>query len=387
MIRRISTLCLLIFGLLACKNDPPSLVTADMNEQERNYFEDYESPESKWGYINKNGAMVIKNIYDDCRDFIDGVAIVNLKGKWGYIDTNGELLIDHKYMEAGSFKSGLALVKDFEGRTYFINKEGKEILSFEADKIKEFEHGLSLCMKGNLWGAYDTNGKEIISAKYMRLKVLNENHLVAKLTSKSILLDHNGEKVNDVEFDKLYFDGSYPYVIRTDKQYFVLDERHQIINNSYDKIEAFKSELSLAKNDGQYQLIDIRGKQVKKLNYNKVEYAGQGHWKYKENDKWGLLDKQGEEMTEADFYLLNRYKEDFIVYGENEDNWGYLDSKGDVATKAEYPLVWDYHNGHARIISRTGFGFIDKTSNISVDPKYFELRDFNDGLARAQLFW
>lgn len=386
MIRTFLLTLLVVLSFWACKNDPPTLVSPDMNDLEKAYFEDYDVPEDKWGYIDISGKMKIKNIYDDCRDFMDGIALTSINGKWGYIDTKGKTIIDHQFIEAGSFINGLALVKDFEGARYFINKKGEKALEVEGDKLKEFDHGLSVFVSKGFAGAYDTKGSVSIPADYEKLKVLNDQHVLAKRGKKYMLLDHKGSKINDLVFDKLYFEGSFPYVIKEEGKYFVLNDQFEKLDKAFDKLEAFKSKYNLAKNGDVYQLIDIRAKQIKELIYERVEYAGEGRWKYKKEGKWGLLDEEGNLMTEATFYLLNRYKEGFIVYGENEDKWGYLDASGNIATKAAYPLVWDYHNGHARFISMYGFGFIGKNSEISVAPRYFELRDFNDGLARAQLF-
>jgi len=387
MIRTFSVTLLLVLIALACKNDPPTLVSPEMNDIERAYFEDYTAPELKWGYIDINGDLRIKNKFDDCRDFIDGTALTNLNGKWGYIDISGKTLIEHKFLKAGSFKNGLALVKDFEGNSYFINKNGEKTLTLEANKVKEFEFGLSICMIGNLWGAYDSKGELVIKPNYNKLKVLNDMHVLAKNEKEYHLLKHDGSKVNELVFDKLYYDDDFPYVIKQDKKYYVLDESFKKINKAFDKLESFKGKYALAKSEGQYQLIDIRAKQIKNLNHDRIEYAGEGKWKYKKDGKWGLLDETGELMTEANFYLLNRYEEGFMVFGENEDSWGYLDASGNIATEAQYPLLWDYHNGYARFISRNGFGFLDKDGEIVVSGRYYELRDYNDGLARTQLFW
>ena len=43
----------------------------------------------KWGYIDRNGALIIPAQYDDAGGFSEGLAPVKLKGKWGYIDRNG----------------------------------------------------------------------------------------------------------------------------------------------------------------------------------------------------------------------------------------------------------------------------------------------------------
>ena len=45
----------------------------------------------KWGYIDRNGQMVIAPIYELARGFNIGLAPVRLNGKWGYIHSDGTL--------------------------------------------------------------------------------------------------------------------------------------------------------------------------------------------------------------------------------------------------------------------------------------------------------
>ena len=40
----------------------------------------------EYGYINKQGEMVIKAEFENAKPFSEGVAAVKLHGKWGYIN-------------------------------------------------------------------------------------------------------------------------------------------------------------------------------------------------------------------------------------------------------------------------------------------------------------
>ena len=45
--------------------------------------------DSKYGYIDKTGNILIQFKYDEAAEFVDGKARVMLAGKWFYIDKNG----------------------------------------------------------------------------------------------------------------------------------------------------------------------------------------------------------------------------------------------------------------------------------------------------------
>lgn len=98
--------------------------------------------DGKWGYVDtKNKAIIPINLaYETVSDFSDGLSAVfnyeensdNLK--YGYIDKTGKLVIPMQFIKAYwddsegliDFNNGIAVVNDKEGRTFCIDKKGKE---------------------------------------------------------------------------------------------------------------------------------------------------------------------------------------------------------------------------------------------------------------------
>lgn len=65
-----------------------------------------------WGFIDKDGTVVIEPKYEDARSFVNGLAAVQYAGQWGYIDSTGKLVIDTQFEDAKDFTSqGSAFVK------------------------------------------------------------------------------------------------------------------------------------------------------------------------------------------------------------------------------------------------------------------------------------
>ncbi|MDE4456079.1 WG repeat-containing protein [Psychrobacter sp. DAB_AL62B] len=98
--------------------------------------------DGKWGYVDTTNKSIISiNLaYEIVSDFSDGLAAVfnyeensdNLK--YGYIDKTGKLVIPMQFTKAYwddtegliDFSNGIAVVNDKEGRTFCIDKKGKE---------------------------------------------------------------------------------------------------------------------------------------------------------------------------------------------------------------------------------------------------------------------
>lgn len=78
----------------------------------------------RWGFLDAQGQLVIKPIYDAVGDFHFGAAAARQKDKWGYIDLTGNWLIQPTFDEVQNFtQSGLAVVKQ-NGKIQIIDRKG-----------------------------------------------------------------------------------------------------------------------------------------------------------------------------------------------------------------------------------------------------------------------
>ena len=89
--------------------------------------------DDKWGYIDKNGAIIIPFEFSEAEPFSSGLARVQKDEKYGFIDKNGKLIIGYIYTYAETFKNGFARVtkksNDFSSfldlfGSYFIDTYG-----------------------------------------------------------------------------------------------------------------------------------------------------------------------------------------------------------------------------------------------------------------------
>jgi hypothetical protein len=124
----------------------------------------------KVGYIDKTGKMVIAPQFDGVydvihtasdvsepfkyyssgkeRDFSEGVAAIRIDERlWGYVDKQGRVVIRPQFVYAGQFKEGLApvAIRKSGKRVYgFINRVGQFAIPPQYDDVKEFRHGLAM---------------------------------------------------------------------------------------------------------------------------------------------------------------------------------------------------------------------------------------------------
>lgn len=110
-------------------------------------------PKQRYGFVDREGDMVIDAQWGGARSFSEGRAPVcridewnedemrlnddaaNLL--WGYIDRSGEVVIDYRFDYAGPFSHGLAPVRIGENAGY-IDREGNMVIQFRFNQTKPF---------------------------------------------------------------------------------------------------------------------------------------------------------------------------------------------------------------------------------------------------------
>ena len=121
----------------------------------------------RWGYINKEGKILIDPQFDNVYDFSEGVALVQKDGKWGLINKVGKILVDVQFDEAYTFIEGMALVKKDNTWSY-INLAGHNFLNIypQFDAASNYSEEMALVQKSDKWGYIGKEGKIMIEPQF-----------------------------------------------------------------------------------------------------------------------------------------------------------------------------------------------------------------------------
>jgi hypothetical protein len=199
---------------------------------------------AKYGFMNKNGELVILAKFDDISRFSSGLAAVKVANKWGYIDKIGKLVIPTQFLqppanfkeevakvtledkigfidktgkllftvaypggksfEVNDFSEGLAKVKIDSMKTGFIDKTGKFIIQPQADEVSDFSSGLAVIKVKAKYGYIDKTGKLVIEPQFNEAKPFYEGLAAVKITEAGIskwgYIDTTGKTVITPQF-------------------------------------------------------------------------------------------------------------------------------------------------------------------------------------------
>ena len=90
-----------------------------------------------WGFVNKDGEIVVGFEYEDAHPFSEGLAAVYDGEGWGFINKSGDIVIDCVYDEVGTFKTPVV---------------------GDSSNSGAFSSGVAVVRKGGFWGVINASG-------------------------------------------------------------------------------------------------------------------------------------------------------------------------------------------------------------------------------------
>ena len=143
----------------------------------------YISRDGMYGYIDREGKMVIPFQWEYATDFHNGTAMVKRSGLWYCIDVNGEILFCYEALRGCDnwWKpyEGIMRVK-FGGLQGFMNQQGEMVIPCEWTTADDFREGVARVMNGDGWGVIDRTGTLIIPCEYDNIVYGNGYYFLVK---------------------------------------------------------------------------------------------------------------------------------------------------------------------------------------------------------------
>jgi hypothetical protein len=195
-----------------------------------------EEGESKWGFVDKTGKVVIAPQFLSVSNFSDGkCGVSNSDGKWGFIDKEGKISINHQFDGADDFKNGKCIVKssDKEG---VIGKDGKYIVNPQFSNMY-VDGDLFMVQEDEKWGWCDKEGKLVINPQFEQTFPFNDNSITAVKSGKNWgYIDKDGKISINPQFDAAFpFIGKLALVKSNKKVGFIDKEGKYVINPQFDE--------------------------------------------------------------------------------------------------------------------------------------------------------
>jgi WG containing repeat len=366
---------------------------------------------SKWGYIDRTGKVVIEPIYYKAEEFSEGLAAVEIARSkrdagFEYIDATGKTIIPPpEFYGMARFSEGMAWVKLRAGQrlTYgFLERTGKVVITPQIRQAGDFHEGLAFAsFKGSYWncdwgelsgilpctldldrrGFIDQTGRYVIPIQFLSADDFSEGLAAVKVGRHDwTYIDKTGKRVMPKDFTAAgkFSEGLAPVAV---KDFW---------------------------NAGRVGFIDKTGRVVIPPQFDKARPFADGLARVEIGGKWGYVDKTGKMVIPAKFDLAEDFSEGLAAV-----NIGATESAKTAKEEQSYHSeAWpremhrvrgswpgDFspdnpsclsprHTDYKREVEPGdplggAWGYIDRSGHMVIEPQFSAALGFSGGLAQV----
>lgn len=292
------------------KSTPPQNEPRETVETDASALLPFINAEGKYGYMDNQGNVIIKPVFDSAMRFMEDIAVVWKDKKAGYIDSTGNTIIPMEYDNAFPASGGIV--------TTVINKP-----------------------EGDTTIYLDTNGNELLRVDYYTANPFYEGLAAVRETESSNcrFIDITGKFLIDTQFYNVgdFHEGKARFSRTGENGMGYIDKSGKVVLEGFYYASDFSEGLAAVRKDGKWGYINKDGEVV--LSFDILKGSDrlfdfyEGMALISVNNLLGVIDRNGEYVIEPQYKGAGGVFEGLIMlyddYGKDGMHFYYetLDGK------------------------------------------------------------
>ncbi len=393
-----------------------------------------EKVNSKWGFINEKGELVLDASFDFVGDFsaeteratvfetLSDKTGIKPKSRVNLIDQSGKKLLNFKQALLSIDYKNINKNKSFfqvtvgKTPTFYFNKKGHQVF-VNPTRMRPFVEGLALFRsKENKWGFVDSTGNVLINPRYKYARPFSDGlAMVVDSTGFCSFINTKGATVFKTNFteqqqlglgdfheNRCWFKGDKGWTWgcfdRTGEKIIEPNFYHKITKASLSK-PAEPYSLPMDFNQGvasvsvldenkklAFTIIDSLGTQIiKPGTFAKIEpfdKNGLATFSNHKSETKGLLNSEGKEICPPKYKTILPFKNGFAKVGSSQGNWGLINIAGEEVAKPSYEKIGLYAEGLVAVkVKNRGWSFINEAENLAIRGPFRTVTAFQGGIS------
>ena len=361
--------------------------------------------------------------------FIDGIQTIERDGLYGFKREDGTVFVEPQYKFVDKFHDNYCLVYHDYGKCGLIDRNGRVIVPVDCEEVNYPTDGMIRVRRGDLYGFYDTTGRQVIDCHYRTTSGFSEGMAVAIMDFDSLncaygFIDKSDHFVIYPEFQyALPFSEGYAIVKKYDRfgiidrqgkevlvckyieltpmkdgHFFAVDavsEKAALMDNKfrrltgfdYDKVTAYTEGFYIVERDGKATFLDQNGKERFGF-YDEVGGFSDGHSMVKLNGKYGIINSHGKQILPIEYdnsgYRSMEYIfSEGVAMVEKAGKYGFIDKRGDIVVPLVYESAQHCTEGLIPVQKNGMWGFVDRKGKVVCDFVYDAASYFTWGRAEV----
>lgn len=329
--------------------------------------------DGKYTFINKNDKLLDQthyaNVYFPNR--INGYFTYKLEdGKHGLMDRNLKRITPPEYTWIEALQGKGYWATDTSNRMAILNDQGQRITPFKYEQRKPQwrEEGYWLVMERDYkvtrryyLGLVDTNGREVLPAKYDAIDRFFNGYAVATVEGKKGLVDQDGNELTAFKYDDMRSLSLEFYTVRVGTKSGLINKTGEVIVPiAYQYVHCVGDSIALVtRTDHKKAFYDLAAGQELPYNYDGGGCFVKGRAQVVKGNKQGLIDKSGKEYTNFAYDIIFSFNEgQWLV--RKDGKFGAIDQNGKIMIPVEYTDVRKLENGDVRFSNNRGVDILNK---------------------------
>ncbi len=328
----------------------------------------------RYGYIDGiRRKQILKNEYNDIYRITDKIDDNNIylvafrDGKAG-VYQNKKKIINNEYEDILYDANNDLLTLQKTSKQGVSKFDGTTIIPIEYDNIF-FAGEYINAQKGDKIDIYNFDGTKENSEYISRKSVADKKYEIVSTSDDKYKIINNE--------NNMVIDDNYQYIQYLFKNYFSVtkDNKYGIIDSDGNTILDFKYNIvQLLENSNVIQVIDDKSnielldenlKSIIKIKDANI-YTYDNYFKVYSDDSVQYFDKSGKKLESKDVFPNNK----LFAYKE-KNKWGFKDKDGNIVVKPIYDMVTEFNEyGYAGIKSKNKWGSINENGDVIKEPTY-----------------
>lgn len=328
----------------------------------------------RYGYIDGiKRKQILKNEYNDIYRITDK------------IDDNNIYLVAFKDGKAGVYQNKKKIINnEYEDILYDANNDlltlqktskqgvskfdGTTIIPIEYDNIF-FAGEYINAQKGDKIDIYNFDGTKENSEYISRKSVADKKYeIVSTSDDKYKIINNENNKVIDDNYQYIQYLFKNYFSVTKDNKYGIIDsDGNTILDFKYNIVQLLENSnvIQIIDDKSNIELLDENLKSIIKIKDANI-YTYDNYFKVYSDDSVQYFDKSGKKLESKDVFPNNK----LFAYKE-KNKWGFKDKDGNIVVKPIYDMVTEFNEyGYAGIKSKNKWGSINENGDVIKEPTY-----------------
>ncbi|MBX9853582.1 MAG: WG repeat-containing protein [Cytophagaceae bacterium] len=324
-----------------------------------------------YGYKNLNTSeWQIKPEFESVEEFKKDRAIVSKNELFGIINKKGKFIVPLQFEVLEGEKFYFFTRGDTSG---ILNQKGDVLLKGGFSYVYyDPEKGSAILLQDELYGYWDTSGNYI--APLSKYELAFENDLAFFNSGKSQgFINKKGKKFIEIEGGAIWDIRPYGYVSRKENLECVYDTSGKKIGRcDYDSILQMRKEIILYKKNNKYGIMNYDGKELTWAEYDLISpFNEKGISIVKKNNLYGLINEKLEVVLPLENESIEEFGESYNrFYGSYQkyfkfsvfklkEHYGVVNDSGTVVMKPDYDMAMIEGDYLFKFVHKDLFGLHD----------------------------